>query len=167
MRARRRLGMILNAERGKSTVFKAFNGVVVQIDVSNVDFVHVQTFRVDSETVILRGNFHLLALDVQDRMISTVMPEFEFECPPPERETHNLMAQANSKNRLFRNQSADVFDGIVEGLGIAGAIGEKSPIVLQVQYLGGRRFRRYYRYRGGVSCEAPQVVRLYCKVISE
>src|SRR5437667_10676912 len=121
MRARRRLGMILNAERGKSTVFKAFNGVVVQIDVSNVDFVHVQTLRVDSETVILRGNFHLLALDVQDRMISTVMPESEFECPPPEGETHNLMAQANSKNRLFRNQSADVFDGIVEWLGNAGA----------------------------------------------
>src|SRR5438034_11699923 len=113
MRARRRLGMILNAERGKSTVFKAFNGVVVQIDVSNVDFVHVQTFRVDSETVILRRNFHLLALCVQDRMISTMMSEFQFECSPPEREAHNLMTQADTKNRLFSNQSADVFDGIV------------------------------------------------------
>src|SRR3989442_5741743 len=167
MRARRRLRMILNAERGKSTVFKAFNGVVVQIDVSNVDFVHVQTFRVDSETVILRGNFHLLALDVQDRMISTVMPEFEFECPPPERETHNLMAQANSKNRLFRNQSADVFDGIVEGLGIAGAIGEENPIRLQGQYVGGRRCRRNNSYPGAASCEVPQDVRLDSKVISD
>src|SRR6266705_7205713 len=114
MRARRRFGMILNAERGKNTVCKAFNGVVVQIDVSNVDFVHVQTFRVDSETVILRGNFHLPALDVQDRMISAMMPKFQLERPSPEREIHNLMTQADSKNRLFSNQSADVFDGVVE-----------------------------------------------------
>src|SRR5207247_8718915 len=98
------------------------NGVVVQIDVSNVDFVHVQTFRVDSETVILRGNFHLLALDVQDRMISTMMSEFQFECSPPEREAHNLMTQADTKNRLFSNQSADVFDGIDYGSGLAGAL---------------------------------------------
>src|SRR5207247_6142256 len=151
MRARRRLGMILNAERGKSTVFKAFNGVLVQIDVSNVDFVHVQTFRVDSESVILRGNFHLLALDVQDGMISTMMPEFQFECPPPERETHNLMAQANSKNRLFSNQSANVLDGIDEELGIAGAIGEKNPIGLQGEYVGRRSSRGNNGYPGAAS----------------
>src|SRR5437867_10870277 len=100
MRAGRRLGMILNAERGKSTVFKAFNGVVVQIDVSNVDLVHVKSFRVDSETVILRGNFHPLALDVQDRLIFSMMPEFQVERPLPERETHNLMNMADTKNRL-------------------------------------------------------------------
>ena len=143
------------------------NGVVVQIDVSNVDFVHVQTFRVDSETVILRGNFHLLALDVQDRMISTMMSEFQFECSPPEREAHNLMTQADTKNRLFSNQSADVFDGIIEGLGIAGAIGEKNPIRLQCQYVGSRRCRWNNRYLGTASCEVPQDVRLDSKVISD
>src|SRR5262245_14307251 len=167
MRAGRRLGMILNAERGKRTVFKAFNGVVVQIDVSNVDFVHIQTFRVDSETVILRGNFHLLALDVQDGMISTMMPEFQFERPPPERETHNLMTQTDTKNRLFSNQSPDVFDGIVEGLGIAGAIGEKNPIGLQCQYVGSRRCRWNNRYLGTASSEVAQDVRLDSKVISD
>src|SRR5207247_6825467 len=137
------------------------------IDVSNVDFVHVQTFRVDSETVILRGNFHPLALDVQDRMISAMMPEFQFERPPPERETHNLMTQADTKNRLFSNQSADVFDGIIEGLGIDGAIGEQIPSRLQCQYVGSRRCRWNHRYLGPASCEVPPDVRLDSKVISD
>ena len=73
-------------------MLEAFDGVVVQIDVSNLDFIGVETLRIDSETVILRRNFHLVALNVEDGMISAMMPEFQFERPPAEREPHNLVA---------------------------------------------------------------------------
>src|SRR5437879_8503701 len=112
MRAGRRLGMVLNAERRKGAVLEAFDGVVVQIDVNNLDFVGVETFRIDSETVILRRNFHLFALNVEDGMISAMMPEFQFERRPAECKPHNLVAQADSENGLLRKQSADILDRV-------------------------------------------------------
>src|SRR6058998_2179363 len=128
MRAGRCLWMVLNAEGRNGTVLQPFDRVVVQIDVSNVDFVHVQTFRINSETMILRRNFHLLAFDVQDGMISTMMPEFQFERPPAECEPHNLMAQTNSKHRLPTEQSADILNRVVERLGITRTVRKKNSI---------------------------------------
>ena len=122
MRAGRRLGMVLNAERRKGAVLEAFDGVVVQIDVSNLDFIGVETLRIDSETVILRRNFHLVAVDVQHGMISAMMPESQYERPPAECEPHNLVAQADSENGLLSKQSADILDRVVERFRITGTI---------------------------------------------
>ena len=84
--------MILNAERRQGTMLKTFYSLVVQIDVRNIYFIQVETFRIDSETVILRRDLDLLPLYVQYRMISTMVTEFQFESPAAERKTHDLMA---------------------------------------------------------------------------
>src|SRR5947208_15905048 len=112
--------MILNAERRQGTVFETFDGVVVQIDVSDVDLVQVQAFRIDSETVILRRDLHLFPLHVQDRMVSAMMAEFQLECRAAEGETHDLMSQADSEDRFLTKQSTDIVDGILERLRVAG-----------------------------------------------
>src|SRR5437867_5855802 len=117
VRTGRSFGMVLNTECRRRPMLEAFDGVVVQIDVSNVDLVHIQAFRIHSETMILRGNFHLLALDIQYWVIAAMMPELQFERPPAECESHNLMAEADSKNRFLTKKSADILDGVVEGLG--------------------------------------------------
>src|ERR1700674_2764360 len=114
--------MVLNAECRKRTMFKTFNRIVVQIDVRNIDVVQVETIRIDRKTVILRCNFHLLPLDVENRMVSAVMSEFQLERAAAQREPHDLMAQTNSENRFLTEQSADIFDGVIERLRIAGPI---------------------------------------------
>ena len=127
--------MILNAERRQRPVFEAFNRVVVQIDVRDVDIVEVETFRVDRETVILRRDLHLLSLDVEYGMISSVMPEFQLERPAAKREPHDLMAEADSKDRFLAEQRTNIPDSVFEWLGIAGTIREKHTVGLQRQYV--------------------------------
>ena len=51
--------MVLHAEERQRFVAHALIGVIVQIDVRNFDFTGRQGFRVDTKTVILRGDFDL------------------------------------------------------------------------------------------------------------
>jgi hypothetical protein len=67
--------MILNAENGKGAVFHTFHGIVIQVDVSDLDFIQVESVGIDGETVILRCNLNLLPLNIQHRMISAMMAE--------------------------------------------------------------------------------------------
>ena len=55
--------MILNAECRNGAVFEAFDRVVVQVDVRDVHVVQVQTLRIDGETMILRRDLDLIALE--------------------------------------------------------------------------------------------------------
>src|SRR5437879_1869442 len=104
--------MILNAERRQGTMLKTFYSLVVQIDVRNIYFIQVETFRIDSETVILRGDLHLLSLKIKDGMVSSVMPEFEFECSATEGQAHDLMPQTNSEDWLLAHQRTNVLDRV-------------------------------------------------------
>ena len=73
-------------------MLQTFNGVVVQVLVRNIDVVQIETLRVHGETVVLRRDLHLLARDVQDRVISAMMPELQLVSSAAESEPHDLMA---------------------------------------------------------------------------
>src|ERR1051326_4356757 len=77
VRTRRCFRMVLNAEGRHGAVLETFASVVVQVDMGDVHIVQIQTFRIDRETVILRRDLHLLALDIQYWMISAVMSELQ------------------------------------------------------------------------------------------
>jgi len=69
VRAGRRFRMILHAEQGQILVAHAFVGVVVQVDVRDFDVARRERFRIDAETVILGGDFHLAGEQIFHRVI--------------------------------------------------------------------------------------------------
>ena len=72
-------------------------------------YVGGQAVRVDVVIVILRGDFHLACLVVEDGMIAAVMPEFELVGFSAEREAEELVAQANTERAgLCPLQRADM-----------------------------------------------------------
>src|SRR5262249_18542712 len=79
MRPGRRFGMVLDAERRNGTMLETFHSVVVQIDVRDSDIVHIETLGIHSEPMILCRDLDLIAIDVEHRMVSTVMSELELE----------------------------------------------------------------------------------------
>src|SRR4029450_4989647 len=103
MWTRRGLGMVLHAERGKRPVLHALHGLIVEIQMRHAN-IRGKAPGIYGESMILRRDLHLVQVGVQHRLISTVVPEFEFERPAAEGEAHDLMTQANSKNRLLPQQ---------------------------------------------------------------
>ena len=64
--------------------------------------------------MILRRDFHLVEIGVQHRLISAVMSELQLEGFAAKRESHDLMTEADSEDRLLAEQ-------------IAGRCGSRSP----------------------------------------
>ena len=57
-------------------MFKTFQGLVVQVDMGNLNIVLGKTFNVNHKTMVLRGDFHLAGYHIFDRMVGAVMAEF-------------------------------------------------------------------------------------------
>jgi hypothetical protein len=68
-------GVVLDAEQGQVFVAHAFVGVVVEIDVGDLDVAGGERFRIDTEAVILGGDFDFFGEQVLHRMIRAVMAE--------------------------------------------------------------------------------------------
>src|SRR5580658_7147234 len=94
VRARRGFGMILHAEKRQIPVTHAFVRVIVEVDVGDFDVARRQRFGIDTEPVILGGDFHLLVQKILYGMIRAVMAEFQFESLPAKSQTAELMAEA-------------------------------------------------------------------------
>ena len=110
-----------------------FVGVIVQVDMRDFHVSRRQRVRVHGKTVILRGDFHLFCEQILNWMIRFVMAEFQFEGFAPKRQSAKLMPEANPENGHMPNELANGFNGVADGLGIAGPIREKNPIRLQVE----------------------------------
>jgi len=59
VRAGAGFGVVLHAEERQGAMAKAFEGVVVEVDVGKVDFGGVERVRVDGEVVIMAGDLDL------------------------------------------------------------------------------------------------------------
>ena len=82
-------------------MLQTLDGVVVQINMRDLDLIEVQTFRIHSKTVILRRYFNLLSRNIENGMISAMVAEFQLECPAAKRQSKNLMTETNPKERFF------------------------------------------------------------------
>ena len=101
---------------------QAFQGVVVQIHVGQVDFALLERIGIDGKVMVVRGDFDLPGVRLLHRMIATVMAELQLVALAAKREADELMAQANAEDRLLPCQSADVLLCIVEWFGVAGTV---------------------------------------------
>ena len=109
----------------------ALVGVVVQIYVRDFDFARRQGIRVNAESVILRGDFHFFGEHIFHRMVRAVMTEFQFEGLAAECETAKLMPKANAEDGNTPDQTANVFDGVADRFGIAGAVREENTVGIE------------------------------------
>src|SRR5271168_462406 len=92
------------------------------------NFAGGERVRVNAEAVILCGDFDFLGEQVLDRMIGTVMAEFELEGFAAEGQAADLVTEADAEDGDATEQLFYVFDGIAHGFGIAGAVGEEDAV---------------------------------------
>src|SRR5713226_726761 len=93
-------------------------------------------------------------------MIRAMMAEFQLEGFASKSEAAELMPETNSKDRYLPDELADVFDGIADGLRIAGAIRKKNAVGLQGEDILGGSLRGHNPYVAVVIHEQSQNVLL-------
>src|SRR5450755_4414522 len=77
VRARRGFGVVLNAENRFTAMPQTFYRIVVQIQVRDFHVRVLQGIGIDTEAVILRGDLYLPRSVVKNRMIRSMVAEFE------------------------------------------------------------------------------------------
>ena len=88
-----------------------------------------QTRLIHGEAVILTADHHASAVDIEHRMVRTVMAKFHFYRACAGCKTQELMAETNTEHRNARcDQPFDGFDRIIARLGISRAIGQKHTV---------------------------------------
>ena len=89
--------MVLNRENRQIAVTKAFQSLVVQVEVRAFDLSGIKGVRIHCETVVLTSDLDSARLFVQHRLVAPPMPELEFEGVGPAGKTEQLVSKANPK----------------------------------------------------------------------
>src|SRR5260221_8583260 len=134
--------MVLDAEDGQFTVSKTLVRSVIQIDVGNFNTSGIKGRGFYGKSVVLGSNFDFVREQILDRMIGAPVTEFKFECPASESECNELVSKADSEHRLLIKQLADIPDSILNGVRIAGTIGEEYPVGMQCERFLCRKIGR-------------------------
>src|SRR2546426_7229009 len=106
VRPGRRLGVILHGQDRLAAMAKAFQSLVVQIDVCELDVVVAERVGIDGEAVILRRDLHPPAAQIFDRMIAAAVTEFELVRSPAEGQAEELVAETDAEERNLADQAA-------------------------------------------------------------
>ena len=107
---------------------KSLQGLIVQIDMGDVDEVWIQAVGIHCEAVILGRDFDPPGRHVFHRLIGAPMTEFEFVGAPPQGQPQKLMAEAYTEQGAVCQQIPDRVDGRLERFGITGAVGQKDTV---------------------------------------
>src|ERR1700693_1857607 len=122
MRARTRLGMPLKTERRSVGARDALQRTVEQRAMRGPE-VPRQCGLVHRKAVVLSGYQHAAGVDLQHRMIGTVMSELHFHGLGAAGQSEQLMTQANTEHGdVGLEKLCNGGDGIVARLWIAGSI---------------------------------------------
>src|SRR5579862_7332872 len=107
MRPRRGLRMILHAEQREIPMAQAFECLVVQVDMGQLNFAVGQRIWINGKIMVVRGDLDLPGLQLLYRMIAAMMSKFQLECFAAERNPRELMPKANPENWLSPHEPAD------------------------------------------------------------
>src|SRR5438128_7453084 len=114
--------MALEAER---RLVGQRNALQRAVEERNVRDTHVarQARRIDSEAMVLAGDQDLSRILVEHRVIGAVMAELHLHRLAATRHTEQLVTEADAEGRYAHaDELANRIDGVVAGLGVAGAI---------------------------------------------
>jgi len=115
--------VVLDAEDWELDVAQAFDGVVVEVNLSDLGAVFLEAGGVGGETVVLGGDGDFSGLEVFHRLVAAAVAEFEFKGRTAEGVREHLVAEADAENRVIGNQLGYGLVDVAEGSGIAGAVG--------------------------------------------
>src|SRR3972149_2600252 len=108
-------GVVLHAEGGHFEMVEAFDRVVVEAAVSDLQAAGQRIF-LDREAVVLRRDLDRLGVKVLHGVIGAAVAELEFERLCPAGQPEQLVAEADAKDRLLAQERANRADRIVERL---------------------------------------------------
>ena len=121
MRAGAGFGVVLHAEGAVFQVAQTGDRAVIQVHMGHFDILGKRG-GVHRIAVILRSDGDFSRAEVFNGLVASAMAELEFEGASPEGESENLVAKADAEERFFPVQAANGLTGVIEGLGVAGAI---------------------------------------------
>ena len=91
VRAGAGLRVVLNRENGLRGVPEAFQGLVVEVDVSGFAPGLLQGLGLDGKSVVLAGDLYPLGKEVLDGLVGSAVAEFELEGGGPEGQAQQLV----------------------------------------------------------------------------
>ena len=139
--------------------------MVIQIHMRNFHFARRQRFRVHAKSMVLRRNLHLLRQQILHRVIRAVMPELQLERLPAQRQTAQLMPQANSENRHAPHQFPNIRNRVMNRLRISRPIRQKHPVRFQRQHVFCGSLRRNHGHVAVVIHQQSQNVLLNPEIV--
>src|SRR5689334_10420091 len=119
--------MVLHAEHRQLPVAQPLAGAVVQVDVARLPAAARQGGRVDGEVVVLRRDLHAPGGEILHRVVGAMMAERQLVRASAGGQPEDLVAEADSKNRYFADQSANGLDEVRNSLWITGPIRQEDP----------------------------------------
>src|SRR6266852_6761224 len=144
MWAGRRLRMVLDGENRVFPVPNTFDRSVVEVKVRDIKRLragHRRRLPADRKAVVLGRDKYLPRCEITYWMIAAAMAIGQFDCLSAQRETHQLMAEADPKDRYCPvGQIANGFDCVSHGGRIAGTVGQEDAVRFEVA--DGSRGRR-------------------------
>src|SRR3954471_19320550 len=105
--------MILHAKGRDFAMRKAFDGVVVQAAVCDLQERWQRIFS-DCEAVVLRCDFDRSGLQILHRMVRAAVAELDLEGFRAAGKAEELVAQADAEDRLLTQEVADSLDRILK-----------------------------------------------------
>src|SRR5512135_3120235 len=104
-------------------------------------------------------------MQITNRVVSPAMPVRELHGRPAEREPEQLMTETNPEDRNAPvREFADGGNGVAHRGWIAGTVGEKYPVRLELAYPGRRCRGRHHRHAAAVLVEQPHDVALHPEI---
>ena len=159
--------VVLDAEERERLVAQAFERLVVEVDVGELDLVGVDGVGIDGEVVVVGGDFDFAGGVVANGMVAAVMAELELVGFAAEGESAELVAQADAEDGHAAHHVADGADGVVDGLGVAGAVGEEDAVGLEGEDVSGGGFGGDDGDAAVFAAKHAQDVLLYAEVVGD
>ena len=137
-------GVILYAEERQRFVPEAGDGIVVQVDVADFSDVGVDGVGIDTEPVVVRGDFDFLRAQILNWLVSAAVAKFEFVGGSAERKAEHLVTKTNSKGwKSGFDERHHGFYDVRYTRRVAGAVGDEQAVGFTGEnFLGGRAIRK-------------------------
>ncbi len=166
MRAGRGLGVILHAERAQVGGAQALAAAVVQVCVRHFH-ARWQRLVIYREAVVVARNLHPPGIAEAHRLVAAVVAEAQLVGAAAQRQTQDLVAEADAEQRLLAQQAAHRVDRVGHGGGVAGAVREKNAVGVEREHLGGGRAGRHHRHAAALVGHQAQDVALHAEIVGD
>ena len=167
MRSGACLRVVLHAQQRHGAVAQAFQCLVIQIDVGQLNLVRVQRVRVDRVIVVLACNLDPARGKLLDRVVAAVVAEFQLERPAAERLPDELVAETDAEDRGPASKLPNRLIGIGERFGIAGAVGQEDTVGHERQHVLSRSARGHHRDAAALRAQHVQDVLLDAVIVGD